>query len=47
MLRSPRETESPMIIGAHAIIYSKKPEADSAFLRDVLQLDHVDVGGGC
>jgi hypothetical protein len=35
-----------MINGAHAIIYSKKPEADRAFLRDVLQLDHVDVGGG-
>jgi hypothetical protein len=35
-----------MIIGAHAIIYSKKPEADSAFLRDVLRLTHVDAGGG-
>jgi hypothetical protein len=46
MLRSPRATESHLINGAHAIIYSKKPEADRAFLRDVLQLDHVDVGGG-
>src|SRR5262245_39414029 len=35
-----------MIHGAHAIIYSKKPEADRAFLRDVLRLPHVDVGGG-
>jgi hypothetical protein len=35
-----------MIIGAHAIIYSKKPDADLAFLRDVLRLDHIDVGGG-
>ena len=35
-----------MIIGAHSIIYSKKPEADRAFLRDVLQLTHVDVGEG-
>jgi hypothetical protein len=35
-----------MIIGAHAIIHSKKPEADRAFLRDVLAFDHVDVGGG-
>ena len=35
-----------MIVGAHAIIMSKKPEADRAFLRDVLKLTHVDVGGG-
>jgi hypothetical protein len=35
-----------MIIGAHSIIYSKKPDADRAFLRDVLGLPHVDVGEG-
>lgn len=35
-----------MIIGAHSIIYSRKPEADRAFLRDVLGLPHVDVGEG-
>ena len=35
-----------MITGAHAIIYSTNPEADRAFLRDVLGLPHVDVGGG-
>jgi len=35
-----------MIIGAHSIIYSKKPEADRAFLRDVLGLPNVDVGDG-
>jgi len=35
-----------MIIGAHSIIYSMSPDADRAFLRDVLKLDHVDVGGG-
>ena len=35
-----------MIIGAHSIIYSKKPEADRAFLRDILQLSNVDVGQG-
>jgi len=35
-----------MIIGAHSIIYSKKPDADRAFLRDVLKLPNVDVGGG-
>ena len=35
-----------MIIGSHSIIYSKKPEADRAFLRDVLKFPSVDVGGG-
>jgi hypothetical protein len=35
-----------VIIGAHSIIYSTNPEADRAFLRDVLGLTHVDVGGG-
>jgi catechol 2,3-dioxygenase-like lactoylglutathione lyase family enzyme len=35
-----------MIIGAHAIIYSKNPDSDRAFLRDVLGLSGVDVGGG-
>ena len=35
-----------MLIGAHAIIYSQSPELDRAFLRDVLGLAGVDVGGG-
>ena len=35
-----------MIIGAHSIIMSRNPEADRAFLRDVLGLPHVDVGHG-
>ena len=35
-----------MITGAHSIIYSKNPEADRDFLRDVLQLTNVDVGHG-
>lgn len=35
-----------MIIGAHSIIYSTDAEADRAFLRDVLNLTHVDVGEG-
>ncbi len=35
-----------MIIGAHSVIYSKDPEADRVFLRDVLELPNVDVGGG-
>jgi hypothetical protein len=35
-----------VIVGAHSIVYSKSPEADRAFLRDVLKLPSVDVGGG-
>ena len=35
-----------MITGVHSIIYSTNPEVDRAFLRDVLQLTHVDVGDG-
>ena len=34
-----------MIIGAHSILYSRDGDADRAFLRDVLELPHVDVGG--
>jgi hypothetical protein len=35
-----------MLTGAHSIIYSKNPDADRAFLKDVLGLPHVDVGEG-
>jgi hypothetical protein len=35
-----------MINGAHSIIYSRKPEADRVFFRDVLKLPSVDVGQG-
>jgi hypothetical protein len=35
-----------MIIGAHSIVYSTNAEADRAFLREVLELPSVDVGGG-
>ena len=35
-----------MITGVHSIIYSKNPEADRVFLRDVLRFPNVDVGGG-
>lgn len=35
-----------MITGTHSIIYSTNPEADRAFLRDVLGFPHVDIGGG-
>jgi catechol 2,3-dioxygenase-like lactoylglutathione lyase family enzyme len=30
-----------MIHGAHVIIYSKDPEADRAFFRDVLKYESV------
>jgi hypothetical protein len=35
-----------MITGAHSVIFSTNPDADRAFLRDVLKLPHVDVGRG-
>ena len=35
-----------MIIGAHVLLYSKDPESDRAFFRDVLGFRYVDVGGG-
>jgi catechol 2,3-dioxygenase-like lactoylglutathione lyase family enzyme len=36
----------PLISGAHVLIYSRDPEADRAFFKDVLGLDCVDSGGG-
>ena len=35
-----------MISGAHAMIFSADPEADRAFLKDVLEIPCVDSGGG-
>ena len=35
-----------MINGAHVVIYSKHPEADRAFFRDVLKFPSVDAGHG-
>ena len=35
-----------MINGAHVIIYSKDPQADRAFFRDVLKFPWVDAGHG-
>ena len=35
-----------MISGAHVIVYSKDPEADRAFFRDVLGFPSVDAGHG-
>jgi catechol 2,3-dioxygenase-like lactoylglutathione lyase family enzyme len=35
-----------MFTGAHFLLYSKNPEADRAFFRDVLNFPAVDAGGG-
>ncbi len=34
------------IVGSHSIIYSKDPEADRVFLKEVLKFPNVDVGDG-
>jgi catechol 2,3-dioxygenase-like lactoylglutathione lyase family enzyme len=35
-----------MITGMHMVIYTRDPEADRAFFRDVLDFPSVDAGGG-
>jgi len=35
-----------MITGTHAMIFSKDPDADRPFLRDVLEIPCIDSGGG-
>jgi hypothetical protein len=35
-----------VIIGTHFLLYSKDPEADRAFFRDVLEFPCIDVGEG-
>jgi hypothetical protein len=35
-----------MITGAHTLLYSRNPELDRSFFRDVLSLPNVDVGDG-
>lgn len=35
-----------MITGAHVLFYSTNPEADRAFVRDVLQFKGIDIGHG-
>jgi hypothetical protein len=35
-----------VIRGAHVILYSSDPDADRAFVQDLLGLGHVDTGGG-
>lgn len=34
-----------MITGAHFLLYSKDPDADRAFLRDVLEFRSINLGG--
>jgi hypothetical protein len=41
-----RDILGGMIVGAHFLLYSRDPEADRAFFRDVLGFPAVDVGGG-
>ena len=35
-----------MIIGAHVVVFSKDPDADRAFFKDVLKFPSVDGGHG-
>jgi catechol 2,3-dioxygenase-like lactoylglutathione lyase family enzyme len=35
-----------MITGLHTLVYADDPEAARVFFRDVLELPHVDTGGG-
>jgi catechol 2,3-dioxygenase-like lactoylglutathione lyase family enzyme len=35
-----------LITGAHVIVGSDDPDADRAFLREVVGLDSIDAGGG-
>lgn len=35
-----------MISGVHGMIFSADPEADRAFLKDVLEIPCIDSGGG-
>jgi catechol 2,3-dioxygenase-like lactoylglutathione lyase family enzyme len=36
-----------MINGAHIVLYTKDPEADRAFFRDVFKFPFIDAGHGC
>ena len=35
-----------MINGAHVVVYSRDPDADRKFIREILGFPHVDAGGG-
>src|SRR5215469_13099051 len=45
-IRANCESGAPMINGAHIVIYSKNPEIDRTFFRDVLHFPSVDAGHG-
>jgi hypothetical protein len=45
-LHPARDILCGMIIGSHVLFYSKDPEADRAFFRDVLEFRYVNVGEG-
>jgi catechol 2,3-dioxygenase-like lactoylglutathione lyase family enzyme len=36
----------PKFTGAHVLFYSRNPEADRAFFRDVLEFRAIDIGHG-
>jgi hypothetical protein len=40
------KSEFRLINGAHTVIYSRDPEADRSFFRDVLKFSSVDAGHG-
>jgi catechol 2,3-dioxygenase-like lactoylglutathione lyase family enzyme len=40
------EKGAGMITGTHIVVYSKDPESDRAFFRDVLKFSAVDAGHG-
>jgi hypothetical protein len=35
-----------MFLGVHLLLYSRDPEADRAFIRDVLEIPAIDAGNG-
>jgi catechol 2,3-dioxygenase-like lactoylglutathione lyase family enzyme len=43
---SEQDTFAPMLTGAHTILFAHDADAARAFVRDVLELDAVDAGGG-
>lgn len=46
MIATILKASSRLINGAHIVIYTKHPEADRAFFRDVLKFPSVDAGQG-
>jgi predicted enzyme related to lactoylglutathione lyase len=46
LLAEPIDGRADMITGVHTMFYTADPEADRAFLRDVLEMPATDVGEG-